>query len=86
MKNDGALILEYCNKGVSNSTGEVYIHEGTQGHCVYSGPYALPFYQIMKRFIEARHKGSGDWFERDTGRGKEWRERGKSGSVYAPIE
>lgn len=86
MKIDGALILEYRNEGIHGSRGDVNIHEGTTTHCIYSGPYALAFYQTMKRFIAARHAGSGDWFERDTEHGKQWRERGTSGVVYVPID
>jgi hypothetical protein len=87
MKIDGELILEYRKSGVCGGTGEVYVHMYPRAERIYSGPAAQAIYEHMKRFIRERHAGSGDWFERDTEHGKQWRERGaKPERTYAPIE
>jgi hypothetical protein len=74
------------SKSAYRGTREVYIHEGTTAQRVYSGPYGGTFYEMLKRFITARHAGSGEWFEENTEHGKQWRERGKSGITYEPLE
>jgi hypothetical protein len=86
MKIDGALVLEFRNTGVYGSRGEVYIHIGTTAQRVYEGPGAHAFYHTMKQYIQARHGGSGDWFEWNTQHGLQWRERGRSGITYEPVD
>jgi hypothetical protein len=84
MKVDGELILEIRFTGFGS--GQVFIHENREAHMIYSGPGAQPLYDVMKRFIKARHNGSGDWFEESTNRGLKWRERASTGFRYGTFD
>lgn len=86
MKFDGVLILEYRKAGVCGGTGDVFLHMRTHAERIYSGPAAQALYESLKEFIRARHAGSGDWFERDTEHGKQWRERAQTAVTYEPVE
>ena len=86
VKIDGQMILEYRSEGKASGYGSVFIHMGTSEENIYSGPAAFALYNTMKKFIQDRHAGSGDWFEVDTGHGKRWMERGRGGVHYERLE
>jgi hypothetical protein len=86
MKCDGELILEYKHTGVVGGSGEVFLHQDMHAERIYMGPAAYAIYQSMKRFIRARHAGSGEWFEENTEQGMKWRERPTSNVYYEPMD
>jgi hypothetical protein len=70
---NSTLILEYRSVGFNN--GQVFIHTNREAISVYYGPAAKAIYDALKRFVQDRREGSGEWYEQPTSSGIQWREK-----------
>ena len=73
MRVNSQLILEYRSSGCNN--GQVFIHMQREAVQIYYGPAAQRLYESLKRFVQNRRVGSGEFYEHATSGGKQWRER-----------